>query len=63
MDISWNATPWIAELLAGNWSDTIKDMMSAYDEEHRSDGVTMWYIFLGKYMGLSREAVIVTACG
>ena len=49
---------WIAELLNNSWTDTVKDTMDAYDEDHKGDGVVMWMCFLQEYAGSSKEAII-----
>ena len=49
---------WIAECLSNSWTTTIKDMMDAYEEDHKGDGIIMWMCFLQECVGSSHEAII-----
>jgi hypothetical protein len=49
---------WIAELLDNSWSSNVSAEMSAFKEEMKGDRILLFYVFLRKNVGYTKEAII-----
>jgi hypothetical protein len=56
--VSFQNRQWIYVLLQTVWTSTMKAIMSRFHELHDQDGVILWFCFLQRFAGTTRENLI-----